>query len=70
MSVELRPLRRDELTLAAGIAARALRDDPKTDKPENVAFYRKFDFTVVGEAAVLGTATWLMYREPRALPIP
>ncbi len=42
----------------------------ETDKPENVAFYRKFDFTVVGEAAVLGTATWLMYREPRALPIP
>ncbi len=37
----------------------------ETDKPENVAFYRKFGFETVGEVAVLGTTTWLMYRTPR-----
>lgn len=36
----------------------------ETDKPENVAFYQKFGFAVVGEVAVLETATWLMRREP------
>ncbi|MDQ2827934.1 MAG: GNAT family N-acetyltransferase [Chloroflexota bacterium] len=37
----------------------------ETDKPENVAFYQKFGFVVVGEVTVLGTATWLMQRPPR-----
>ncbi len=37
----------------------------EADKPENVAFYQKFGFEVVGEVTVLGTATWLMQRPPR-----
>jgi hypothetical protein len=37
----------------------------ETDKPENVAFYEKFGFTVVAKADVLGLANWFMHREPQ-----
>ena len=34
----------------------------ETDKPQNVAFYEKFGFQIVGEAPVLGTPNWFMRR--------
>jgi len=41
----------------------------ETDKPENVAFYRKFGFAVVGEVTALDTATWVMQRPPGVDPV-
>jgi ribosomal protein S18 acetylase RimI-like enzyme len=35
----------------------------ETDKPKNVAFYRKFGFEVVDEAVVLGVPNWFMARQ-------
>jgi GNAT superfamily N-acetyltransferase len=32
----------------------------ETDKPENIAFYEKFGFRVIGKAQVLGTTNWFM----------
>jgi ribosomal protein S18 acetylase RimI-like enzyme len=37
----------------------------ETDKPENVRFYERFGFQVVGEEPVLGVPNWFMRREPR-----
>jgi len=37
----------------------------ETDKPENVRFYQRFGFRVIGEEAVLGVTNWFMLREPR-----
>ena len=37
----------------------------ETDKSENVRFYQKFGFTVVGQADVLGVPNWFMSRRPR-----
>jgi ribosomal protein S18 acetylase RimI-like enzyme len=34
----------------------------ETDRAENVRFYKKFGFTVVGEAAVIGVPNWFMSR--------
>src|SRR5262249_14777745 len=34
----------------------------ETDKPENVRFYRRFGFSVVAEADVLGVRNWFMSR--------
>jgi hypothetical protein len=34
----------------------------ETDKRENVRFYQKFGFMVMGEAEVLGVANWFMSR--------
>jgi ribosomal protein S18 acetylase RimI-like enzyme len=34
----------------------------ETDKSENVGFYQKFGFAVVGEAEVLGVPNWFMSR--------
>jgi ribosomal protein S18 acetylase RimI-like enzyme len=36
----------------------------ETDKPENVRFYERFGFEVVGEEPVLGVPNWFMRREP------
>jgi ribosomal protein S18 acetylase RimI-like enzyme len=38
----------------------------ETDKSENVMFYQKFGFKVVGETKVLGVANWFMSRPVRA----
>lgn len=38
----------------------------ETDKTENVRFYERFDFEVVGEAPVLGVPNWFMRRTPRS----
>jgi ribosomal protein S18 acetylase RimI-like enzyme len=38
----------------------------ETDKSENVRFYEKFGFVVVGEAEVLGVPNWFMSRPARA----
>ena len=35
----------------------------ETDRPENVAFYRRFGFTTRGEVTVLGVRNTLMWRE-------
>jgi len=40
----------------------------ETDKRENLGFYQKFDFTVVGEAEILGIANWFMLRRPKKDP--
>jgi hypothetical protein len=37
----------------------------ETDKAENVGFYRKFGFGVVGEGNVLGVPNWFMLRPAR-----
>jgi hypothetical protein len=34
----------------------------ETDKRENVGFYRKFGFTVVAGAEVMGVPNWFMHR--------
>ncbi len=34
----------------------------ETDKWENVAFYRRFGYEIVGEAPVIGTTNWFMRR--------
>jgi len=34
----------------------------ETDKPENVRFYERFGFEVVGEEEVIGVANWFMMR--------
>jgi ribosomal protein S18 acetylase RimI-like enzyme len=55
--------------LLAGLAAEldAAGEDAwlETDKPENVAFYRRAGFTVAGEDRVLGVRCWFLER-PRA----
>lgn len=38
----------------------------ETDKPQNVPFYQRFDFAVIGEADVLGVHNWFMRRPVRA----
>jgi ribosomal protein S18 acetylase RimI-like enzyme len=38
----------------------------ETDKPENVRFYQKFGFSVLGEAEVLGVSNWFMSRPARS----
>jgi predicted N-acetyltransferase YhbS len=37
----------------------------ETDKPENVRFYERAGYRVVGEATALGVTSWFMRREPR-----
>jgi ribosomal protein S18 acetylase RimI-like enzyme len=37
----------------------------ETDKPENVRFYERFGFEVVGEDEVIGVQNWFMLRTPR-----
>jgi len=36
----------------------------ETDKAENVRFYERFGFEVVGEAPVIGVPNWFMRRKP------
>ena len=40
----------------------------ETDKPENVRFYEKQGYRVIGEAPALGVPSWFMRREPVAYP--
>ena len=42
----------------------AARDDAylETDKPENVRFYERFGFGVIGEEEMLGVRNWFMFR--------
>jgi ribosomal protein S18 acetylase RimI-like enzyme len=42
----------------------------ETDKPENVRFYERFGFEVVGEEAVLGVPNWFMIRPARGKGTP
>ena len=37
----------------------------ETDKPENVRFYERFGFEVIGEQEVLGNSNWFMLRRPQ-----
>ena len=37
----------------------------ETEKPENVVFYRRLGFEVVGESDLTGLHTWFMRREPQ-----
>jgi predicted N-acetyltransferase YhbS len=37
----------------------------ETDRPENVPFYKRFDFRVVGEEHILGVHNWFMWRDAR-----
>jgi ribosomal protein S18 acetylase RimI-like enzyme len=37
----------------------------ETDKRENVRFYQRFGFEIVGEESVIGVPNWFMRREPR-----
>jgi ribosomal protein S18 acetylase RimI-like enzyme len=37
----------------------------ETDKPENVRFYERFGFEVVGEQEILGVTNWFMLRPAR-----
>jgi ribosomal protein S18 acetylase RimI-like enzyme len=37
----------------------------ETDKPENVRFYERFGFEVIGEESVLGVPNWFMRRPPQ-----
>lgn len=38
----------------------------ETDKAENVRFYQRFGFEVIGEEPVIGVPNWFMRREPRS----
>jgi ribosomal protein S18 acetylase RimI-like enzyme len=38
----------------------------ETDKPENVRFYERFGFEVIGEEHVIGVPNWFMRRPPVA----
>jgi len=38
----------------------------ETDKPENVRFYERVGYEVIGEGRVIGVPNWFMRREPRA----
>ena len=38
----------------------------ETDRPENVPFYERFGFRVIGEEPVLEVPNWFMRREPQA----
>jgi ribosomal protein S18 acetylase RimI-like enzyme len=42
----------------------------ETDKRENVRFYERFGFEVIGEEPVLGVPNWFMRRESRSAPRP
>ncbi len=37
----------------------------ETDKRENIGFYEKYSFRVVGESAVLGQANWYLSRQAK-----
>jgi ribosomal protein S18 acetylase RimI-like enzyme len=50
--------------LAAELDARGEPAWLETDKPENVAFYRRFGFEVAAEATVLSTPCWFLSRAP------
>jgi ribosomal protein S18 acetylase RimI-like enzyme len=36
----------------------------ETDKPDNVRFYERFGYEVMGEGAVIGVRNWFMRRQP------
>ena len=38
----------------------------ETDKPENVRFYERFGFEVIGGEPVIGVPNWFMRREPHS----
>lgn len=38
----------------------------ETDKPENLAFYRRHGFEVITEGPVLGRPNWFLWRDPRS----
>jgi ribosomal protein S18 acetylase RimI-like enzyme len=48
----------------------AAREDAylETDRPENVRFYERFGFGVVGEGEVLGVTNWFMLRRAEGRP--
>ena len=48
----------------ARMDARASTSYLETDKPENVVFYEKFGFQVIGDADVMGVPNWFMVRMP------
>jgi hypothetical protein len=42
----------------------------ETDRPENVAFYRRFGFETAGEAPVLGVENYFTRPPAKATPAP
>lgn len=49
----------------AQMDARGMLSYLETDKAENVGFYRRFGFGVIGEGNVLGLRNWFMSRPAR-----
>lgn len=47
------------------VDARGIKAYHETDRPENVPFYEKFDFRVVGEEEINGALNWYMSRPAR-----
>ena len=74
--VHLGPLAVDAHLQGQGIGSLILREHCRrldahgavgyleTDKPENVTFYTRGGFEVIGEATVLGAHNWFLHREP------
>ncbi len=36
----------------------------ETDRPQNVKFYERFGFKVVGEESITGVPNWYLWRPP------
>ena len=37
----------------------------ETDRPENIKFYERFGFQVIGEEMIIDFPNWYMWRPPR-----
>jgi ribosomal protein S18 acetylase RimI-like enzyme len=76
--VHLGPLAVDAQLQGRGIGSRIMEEHCRrldagvdvgyleTDKPENVRFYERFGFELVGEEDVIGAPNWFMIRRPGA----
>lgn len=76
--VHLGPLAVDAHLQGRGIGARIMEENCRrldtdgalgyleTDKAENVSFYERFGYEVVGEENVIGLPNWFMRRPPRS----
>jgi ribosomal protein S18 acetylase RimI-like enzyme len=75
--VHLGPLAVDAHLQGKGIGSQIMREHCRrldaagqvgyleTDKPENVRFYERFGYEVIGESPVLDVTNWFMRRAPR-----
>ncbi|HSJ18013.1 MAG TPA: GNAT family N-acetyltransferase [Solirubrobacterales bacterium] len=78
--VHLGPLAVDAPVQGQGIGSAIMREHCRrldeagevgyleTDKPDNVRFYERFGYEVVGEQAVIGVPNWFMRRPAQATP--